>query len=169
MLENYRVALADDQAFIRKGLLSILEQDQAFMVMGEAGDGVALLNLLNQGVVPDVLILDLSMPRMSGIEVLRRIREMALTFKILVLTMHKEPELFCRTCSSGASGYMLKDEMARELLPALHVLLEDKIYLSPSMLKELPDTCWMKANAVQGLPFSTAKHCEKYLSGPQGA
>lgn len=168
MPENYRVALADDQAFIRKGLIMILNQDQAFTVIGEADNGMALLGLLNRGVVPDVLILDLSMPILSGVETIRRIREMALTFKILVLTMHKEPELFCRTCLSGASGYMLKDGMANELLPALHTLLEDKIYLSPLMLNELPDTCRMKSVAEQGLPFSSAKHCKDYLTNPQG-
>jgi len=161
MPNNYRILLADDQAFLRKGLVSILEQDREFSVAGEAGDGLALLNLLNQGVVPDVLILDLSMPKMSGIEVLRRISEMAVTFKILVLTMHKEPEILCQTCSSGANGYMLKDGMVKELLPALHTLLKDQVYLSPLMAKELPDTCWMKTAARQCLPSSTAKHCEK--------
>ena len=165
-MPNYRILLADDQAFLRKGLVSILEQDREFLVAGEAGDGLALLNLLNQGVVPDVLILDLSMPKMSGIEVLRRIKEMAVTFKTLVLTMHKEPEILCQTCSSGANGYMLKDGMAKELLPALHTLLKDRAYLSPLMAKELPDTCWMKTAARQCLPSSTAKQCPKNLSRP---
>jgi DNA-binding NarL/FixJ family response regulator len=99
----------------------------------------------------------------SWIEVLRRIREMAVTFKILVLTMHKEPEILCQTCSSGADGYMLKDAMGKELLPAIHALLKDRIYLSPLMAKELPDTCWMKTAAQQCLPSSTAKHCEKLI------
>jgi DNA-binding NarL/FixJ family response regulator len=162
-MPSYQILLADDQAFLRKGLVSVLEQDREFFVAGEAGDGLEVLDLLNQGIVPDVLILDLSMPKMSGIEVLRRIREMALTFKILVLTMHKEPEILCQTCSSGADGYMLKDAMGKELLPAIHALLKDRIYLSPLMAKELPDTCWMKTAAQQCLPSSTAKHCEKLI------
>jgi|WetSurMetagenome_2_1015567.scaffolds.fasta_scaffold1400153_1 DNA-binding NarL/FixJ family response regulator len=138
MTENYRVLVADDHAFIRKGLISILEKSSDFHVEGEANDGFELLNLLNLGVVPDVLILDLSMPSLSGIEVLRRIRQMHFMFKVLVLTMHKEPDILKQALSAGANGYMLKDEMATELLSALHTLLENKPYLSPSILRELP-------------------------------
>jgi DNA-binding NarL/FixJ family response regulator len=137
MTDNYRVMVADDHAFIRKGLISILEKDSDFHVEGEANDGFELLNLLNIGVVPDVLILDLSMPALSGIEVLRRIRQMHFVFKVLVLTMHKEPDILKQALSAGANGYMLKDEMATELLPALHTLLENKPYLSPAISREL--------------------------------
>jgi DNA-binding NarL/FixJ family response regulator len=77
--------------------------------------------------------------------------------------MHKEFEILCQTCSSETSGYMLKDDLARELLPALHTLVQDKVYLSPSMATEVPDACWMKVTAQRGLPASTAKHCEKII------
>jgi DNA-binding NarL/FixJ family response regulator len=137
MIDNYRVLVADDHTFLRKGLISILEQSHEFQVEGEARDGFELLNLLDQGVVPDVLILDLSMPELSGMEVLRRIRQMNFVFKVLVLTMHKEPDILRQAFSVGANGYLLKDEMGTELLTALHALLEDKRYLSPSMSKEL--------------------------------
>ncbi len=136
---NYRILLADDHVFLRKGLISILEQSREFKVAGEASDGHELLSLLNGGVVPDVLILDISMPELSGIEVLRQIRQMHFAFKVLILTMHREPDFLRQALSAGANGYMLKDEMASELLPALHTLLEDKTYCSPSMSKELAD------------------------------
>ena len=139
MPENYKVLLADDHIFLRKGLISILEQSHEFQVAGEAGDGNELLNLLNGGVVPDVLILDLSMPDLTGIEVLRRIRQMNLRFKVLVLTMHREPGFLWQALSAGADGYMLKDEMANDLLPALHALLDGKPYFSPSISKEVAD------------------------------
>ena len=138
MPENYRILVADDHPFIRKGLISILEQSNDFSVEGEANDGFELLNLLDLGVIPDVLILDLSMPALSGIEVLRRIRQMHFMFKVLVLTMHQEPDILKQALSAGANGYMLKDEMGTELLNALHVLLENKPYLSPAIIKTLP-------------------------------
>jgi DNA-binding NarL/FixJ family response regulator len=137
MVDIYRVIVADDHAFLRKGLISILEQSHEFQVEGEARDGFELLGLLDQGVVPDLLILDLSMPELSGMEVLRRIRQMNFVFKVLVLTMHKELDILKQAFSVGANGYLLKDEMGTELLTALHALLEDKRYMSPSMLKEL--------------------------------
>ena len=138
MAGNYRVLVADDHPFVRKGLISILETSHDFRVEGEANDGFELLNLLNLGVVPDILILDLSMPSLSGIEVLRRIREMHFMFKVLVLTMHKESCVLKQAFSAGANGYLLKDEMGTELLKALHTIVENRPYLSPSMSKELP-------------------------------
>jgi DNA-binding NarL/FixJ family response regulator len=139
MPQDYSILLADDHVSLRKGLISILEQSHEFKVAGEAGNGNELLDLLNGGVVPDVLILDISMPELSGIEVLRRIRQMHFVFKVLILTMHKEPDFLKQALSAGANGYMLKDELANELLPALHTLLEDKTYFSPSISKELAD------------------------------
>jgi DNA-binding NarL/FixJ family response regulator len=138
MTDSYRVLVADDHSFIRKGLISILEQTSDFHVEGEANDGFELLNLLDLGIVPDVLILDLSMPTLSGIEVLRRIRQMHFMFKVLVLTMHREPDILKQAFSAGANGYMLKDEIGPELLVALHTLLENKPYLSPTIARELP-------------------------------
>ncbi len=166
MANKYGVLVADDQSFLRKGLISILERDPDFRVMGEAEDGLAVLDFLNQGIVPDVLILDLSMPRMSGIATIRQIRRLGYTLKILVLTMHKELDILCQVCSSDINGYMLKDEMARELLPALHALIQDKVYLTPLMSTSVPDYCWMKVTAQQNLPASTAKNCVKFMGDP---
>jgi DNA-binding NarL/FixJ family response regulator len=160
MRQKYRVTIADDHAFLRKGLISILNQSQDFLVVGEAADGPALLDLLHQKTMPDLLILDLSMPVLSGVDVLRQIKQMGLIVKVLVLTMHKEPDLLCQAFLAGAGGYMLKDGISKELLPALHTLLEDRIYLSPLMAQELPGNCKIKAAAEQRLPFLAAKHCK---------
>jgi DNA-binding NarL/FixJ family response regulator len=149
MHKRYQVILADDHTILRKGLRSILETTEDFQVIGEAGDGHELLNLLHEGVVPDALI-----------------RQMNFVFKTLVLTMHKEPDILCRAFSVGADGYMLKDGMARELLIALHILLEGKIYLSPFMKGELPDICQVKAFAGREPSSSQIMHCGKNCTGP---
>jgi DNA-binding NarL/FixJ family response regulator len=165
MSQNHRIIIADDNPFLRKGLLSILEYDSEFQVIGEASNGLELMNLLRQGVVPDLLITDLSMPIITGIEALRQLRQMGFTFKVLIVTMHKETDLLCQSFIAGANGFLLKDGMVIEISPALHTLIENRIYLSPSMAKELPDICQLKTLAEQGLPASLATHCAKNNPG----
>jgi DNA-binding NarL/FixJ family response regulator len=164
MPANYRVVLADDHAFIRNGLRSILEQSAEFKVISEASDGQELLNVLDQGILPDVLVLDLSMPIIPGIEALRQIRQKSFVFRVLVLTLHRDPDLLCRTFLSGANGYLLKDEMVSELLPALRTLLENRVYISPRMAKELSDGCRLKDAAERKLVSPSIAHCPKNLA-----
>jgi two-component system response regulator NreC len=161
----YQIILADDHAFIRSGLTAILEQTQEFQVAGEAADGFSLLNLLSQGIAPDILILDLSMPGLSGLDALRKIRQMHYSFKILMLTSQMSPVILCHTLLSGADGYMIKDDLGSELVPALRVLLEDKIYISPLMVRELPDTCRLKTVVGQWPLSFSFEHCHKYIPG----
>jgi DNA-binding NarL/FixJ family response regulator len=161
MSESQKIILADDHDVLRKGMRSVLEQSDAFRVVGEAANGVELLNLLQQGIVPDTLILDLTMPGMSGLQVMAEIRKMHVSFRILVLTMHREPGIVCRAFSAGASGYLVKESIAAELWMALQDLHESKIYLSPSMQKELPDLCQIRAFARRAVPAGVL-HCGKY-------
>jgi DNA-binding NarL/FixJ family response regulator len=161
MPEPYKLVIADDQPALRQGVRSILERGEEFDILGEAGNGLDLLDLLKSGIVPDALILDLSMPQMSGLEVLLQIRQMQFSFEILVLTMHKERDLLCRAFNLGASGFMLKDGIAKELPVALRNLLEKKIYISPFMAKELPDTCLVKSMLGMKRTSPTLMHCNK--------
>ena len=147
MPETYQIILADNYAALRSELKSILVNSGEFLIAGEARDGFDILNLLNRGVVPDALVLDLMMPGMSGIEALEEIRRRRFDFKVLVLTLHKEPDLLCRSFQAGADGYMLKDGIAKELVAALRAVLGHKVYLSPFMKKELPEACRIKSFA----------------------
>jgi two-component system, NarL family, response regulator NreC len=161
MPQNHQIIIADDNPFLRKGLHSILEHNPEFQIIGEAGNGLELMDLLRQGVVPDVLILDISMPIITGIEALRQLRQMGFVFKVLIVTMHKEADLLCQSFKAGANGYMLKDGMAVEIWSALHTLNENKVYLSPSMAKEMPDICQLKTDAEQGISASLTTHCAR--------
>jgi DNA-binding NarL/FixJ family response regulator len=157
----YKIILADDHSILRKGMRHVLEQSDDFQVIGEAADGLELLNLLQQGIVPDALIMDLTMPGMSGLQATAEVRKLGFGFGILVLTMHNEPGIVCRAFSAGASGYLVKESIAAELWMALQDLRESKIYLSPSMQKELPDACQVKAFARR-TPPAEVLHCGKY-------
>ncbi len=168
MSKSYQIMLADDHVCLRKALISVLGQNPEFRVTEQANDGLEVLNLLHRGIIPDLLILDLSMPSLSGIEVLHQIKQMDFALKVLIWTMHKEPDFVCQAFITGASGYMLKDAMVQELLPALHTLIESRIYLSPLMAKALPDTCQVKIIAERGLPFSSAIHCARNVIVPRG-
>jgi DNA-binding NarL/FixJ family response regulator len=154
-----RIILVDNYSVLRNELRAILERSRVFDVVGEAENGFDLLNLLHGGVTPDAVLLDLMMPKMPGIEALGELRRLGYRFKVLVLTMHREPELLCRSFNAGANGYMLKDGIAEELIHGLHTVLDGKIHLSPSMKTELPDTCNVKAFAGQE-PSPEFVHCK---------
>ena len=154
-----RIILVDNHSVLRSELKAILEHSGVFDVVGEAGNGLDLLNLLHGRGTPNAVILDLMMPKMSGIEALGELRRLGFRFKVLVLTMHREPELLCRSFNAGANGYMLKDGIAKELIHGLHTVLDGRIYLSPSMKMELPDTCNIKACAGQK-SSSEFVHCK---------
>jgi DNA-binding NarL/FixJ family response regulator len=162
MLRPHQIILADNYAFLRRELRAILSNNREFRVAGEASSGLDILNLLSDGIVPDVLLLDLMMPGMSGIEALGEIRRREFDFKVLVLTLHKEQDFLCRSFQAGADGYMLKDGIVKELVPAIHSVLEDKIYLSPFMKRELPNECCVRSFAGNRAALKL-KHCGKSL------
>src|SRR5512136_1764221 len=104
MMRYYRILLADDHALFRQGLKRILAERKDLKVEAEAGDGVELLSLLRK-VIPDMIILDISMPRLRGMEAIREIKELLPEVRILVLTMHNDAEYLFQAISAGADGY----------------------------------------------------------------
>ena len=131
-----RIVIADDQAFIRKGLRMFLSENPQFDIVGEAENGRLLVDLVKE-TSPDLALVDLSMPEMSGIEAIREIRKTNNVTKILMLTMHVEEHMLSQTLDAGADGYILKENMHEELFPALYALLQSKLYISPAMLSEI--------------------------------
>ncbi len=162
MTATCRIVLAENHSIIRREVRSALELNPNFQIIGEACDGLDLLKLLELEVIPDALILDLMMPRMSGIEALQNIRQMGFKFKILILTMHNEPDFPCRSFAVGANGYLLKEEAARELPGAIAAVLKGTVYLSPAMRKRMPDSCQVKQFAAPNGSSATTTHCTKF-------
>ena len=131
----YRVILADDHILVRRGLRRILEENSELQIMSDVGDGLELLSVLNK-MAPNMIILDLSMPSLRGIEAIPEIRRVRPDVKILILTMHKEEEYLYQAISAGADGYLLKEDAEKELFSAIESIRHGKIYISPGLAEE---------------------------------
>lgn len=127
---NYSIVLADDHVLIRQGLRRLIEGNCDLNIIGEAGDGMELLDLLNT-IVPDLVILDLSMPKIKGLEALREIKNLHPATKVLILSMHKE--YLQKALSTGADGYLIKEDADRDIFSAIQNIRQGKIYLSPRL------------------------------------
>jgi DNA-binding NarL/FixJ family response regulator len=133
-MSDYRIILADDHTLIRQGLGKIIEGVDDLKVVGEAGDGLELLSLLQRS-NPDMVIVDLSMPKLRGIEAIREIRKILAKVKILVLTMHKE--YLHQALAAGAEGYLLKEDVDSEPFSAIEHIRQGKVHISPCLPREL--------------------------------
>jgi two-component system, NarL family, nitrate/nitrite response regulator NarL len=129
MSNSIRVVLADDHVFVRDGIKSLLENEANIEVVGEATDGVeALMVVENQQ--PDLLILDIRMPNMTGIEVVEKLRAQENLVKIVMLSMHESEEYVLKSIKAGADGYLLKGSSKEEFLKAVHTVSEGGKYFS---------------------------------------
>lgn len=128
-MNKIRIILADDHAILRTGLKLLLSSENSVEVVGEASNGREVLALVKK-VEADVLILDLSMPEIHGLDVIKKIKEKNLPIHILVLTMHGEEQYIKNAIESGASGYLEKSAFDTELLTAIKTVASGKIYLS---------------------------------------
>ena len=133
-----QVLLADDHTLVRAGVRKILEAQPGVTVVGEVADGTAALDALAQ-IAVDVLVLDLTMPGLDGFAVLRRARTLAPALKVLVLSMHADPEFVERAVRDGADGYLLKDSAVSDLVAAIQAVREGRAYHSPQIQRQLTD------------------------------
>jgi DNA-binding NarL/FixJ family response regulator len=131
-----RVLIADDHAIMREGLRRILATDPAFAVAGEAKDGHEVLAAVRAGGF-DVLLLDLSMPGRSGIDLLRQVKSERPELRVLVLSMHDEQQYAERAIRAGAAGYLTKDTAATQLVAALHKIASGGVFITPAVAETL--------------------------------
>lgn len=129
---SYEILLVDDHPLVRLGVKHILEENSELKVVGELHDGVELLEFLKT-TIPHLIILDVSMPHMGGIEATRMIKASHPEIKILILTLHNRPEYLDQARLAGADGYLLKEEVDKELLSAIRSIRQGQTYLSPLM------------------------------------
>jgi len=143
-----RFLIADDHAMVRSGLKRILEEKKEYKVIGETGDGLEIAPKIRQ-LNPDILIIDISMPGLRGIEAIRKIRKFNKKVKIVVLTMHKNNDYVYECLSSGAQGFILKDDADTELHKAIDEVLHDCIYVSSSFSNEVIQNLMQRAGSKE--------------------
>ena len=132
MKEKIRIVLAEDHTILREGLRALLTADPDFEIIGEAADGRQAVRLVEKQ-IPDLILMDLSMPRMTGMDAIREIKKRYPQTKIIALTVHKTEEYLLTTLQAGADGYVLKDATHDELTMAIESVLDGKTYLSPGV------------------------------------
>ena len=137
-MTRVRVLVADDHTIVRQGLVGILKASEEIEVVGEASDGHEAVETALK-TKPDVAVLDVSMPRLSGFEAARRIHDALPATRVLVLTMHDDEEYILKMVRAGASGYLLKDGAASELLAGIRALKAGKTYFGPHATKALAE------------------------------
>ena len=130
------ILIADDHAIVRTGLRAVLKTESAMELIGEATGGYETVALV-ESKQPEVLVLDLSMPDMDGIEVTKKVKSLYPNIHILILTIHEDEALLRAALKAGASGYILKRAAEAELVSAIHKILNGELYVDPSMVRVL--------------------------------
>lgn len=136
MKRPFRIVIVEDHTILREGLRALLSADPEFEVVGEAEDGRDAVRCAEQ-LGPDLVLMDLSMPRMHGFEAIREIKRQHPETKIVALTVHKTEEYILATLQAGADGYVLKDATHSELVLAIRNVLKGKRYLSPGISEKV--------------------------------
>jgi DNA-binding NarL/FixJ family response regulator len=129
-MPRYRIILADDHVLVREGIKRLIQEDPNLSVVDDTGDGLELLRLL-EDTTPDMVILDISMPGLSGMEAIKIIKQLYPKIKILVLTMHKTKEYVYIAMDNGADGYLLKEDANDILHSAIKTISRGKTFISP--------------------------------------
>jgi len=139
--------IADDHHLVRQGIRALLDSENDIQVIGEAQDGNEALELVDKS-KPDVLVLDINMPRLDGIEVVRKVNELSVNTQVLILSMYSDESLVKRAFRLGARGYLLKRSVTEELLVAVRTVSRREIFISPE-ISEAIDINWLN---IESLP-----------------
>lgn len=126
------ILIADDHPIFRKGLAEVITTATEYSIVGECGDGIAALKIIKE-LKPDIALLDIQMPKMTGFEVLKAVNESQLTTNVIFLTMHSEENIFEKAMDLGAKGYLLKESVTDDILLCLKNVLNGKFYVSGSI------------------------------------
>lgn len=136
-----RVIIADDHHLVRQGIRALLEQEDEIEVIAEAANGLEVVAQVEE-LKPDVVVLDISMPQLDGIQATAQISNLDLATQVIVLSMHSKPNIVQQALRQGAKGYLLKDSISAELILAIQAAARNETYLSPSISGQLLEDLW---------------------------
>lgn len=137
-MSKITVVVADDHTIVREGICSLIDGKADIQVVGEAEDGREAIDKV-EALLPDVVLMDITMPRLNGLEATRQIKKMFPQIKILALTMYTNEEYILQILQAGASGYVIKQAAPAELISAIHAVYRGDSFLSPSISKTIID------------------------------
>ena len=160
--KQYRILLADDHVLIRHGIKNIIKKNDQLEVVGEVSNGKQLMSFLEDSEV-DLIILDISMPDIGGMEAIGLVKNKYPWIKILMLTMHKNKQYFYSAMAAGADGYLMKDDSDEELLVAITKVLNGKSYISPYMTDDFADDVINMYRNERRTPFQELTKREKEI------
>jgi DNA-binding NarL/FixJ family response regulator len=148
-----RVIVADDHHLVRQGIRALLDKADGIEVVGEAADGQEAVELVEQ-LVPDVLVMDMAMPRLSGNQAIGRVRALGGATQVVILSMYSDETLVRQALRNGAKGYLLKRSVTEELLLAIRAASGGEIYLSPTVSRSIvADLLTLQTDAEASSPF----------------
>lgn len=147
-MSKIRVLIADDHVIVREGLRAILGAQPDIEVVGEASDGEEAVAKAKE-LHPDIVLMDITMPGMSGLDATRQIKQQSPNVSVLILTMHEGDEYFFKSLDAGASGYFIKGGSSQELISALHSVYQGAVFLFPTMAKKLLGSYLQQVKAGQ--------------------
>jgi len=150
MGDPVRILVADDHTLVRQGYLVLLKAQPDFIVVGEAGDGQEVVKLAGK-LSPDVIIMDIGMPILNGMEAARQIKKENPKVKIVFLSMHTDQAYIYQSLLAGASGYLIKQGAAKELIDAIRASIAGNIYLSPLISQQVVESYLMNQKAAQAV------------------
>jgi len=155
-----RVLLADDHPIVRQGLRRLLESKAEFLVVAETGDGLEVMALTDR-YRPDVIIVDLMMPGLNGLEVTRQICQRADSARVIVFSMHKDDDYVIQALRNGAVGYVIKDSGPVELVGAIHQVMQGHRYLSPAIAERIGEQIANQPNELLKDPYDLLTNRER--------
>ncbi len=164
-----RIVLADDHEIVRQGIKAVLGKEPGFCVVGEAKDGVEAVNLV-QNLKPDVLILDLMMPMINGMEVTRQVKKKSPRSRVIILSMYSNEAYVLECLKNGAEGYVLKGSASNDLIEAVRQVTSGRRFLSPPLSEEALDiyTEMSKGSAVDPYDTLTSRERETLHMAAEG-
>lgn len=135
-MKKISILIVDDHSLVRQGLKQILELESDLEIIGQAGDGEDAIQKVQQ-LKPDIVLLDINMPKLNGIQTLRRLKDIDRTIKVIMLTFHEDQEYLFETINLGANGYVLKDAESEGLIQAVRDVFKGSSYIHPSLASGL--------------------------------
>jgi DNA-binding NarL/FixJ family response regulator len=154
------IVLADDHQVVRQGLRSLLEAEPRFRVVGEAGNGLDVPRIVER-LRPDVLVLDMIMPGLNGLEITRQVKKRSPKTQVVILSMHKDESYVLEALQNGAAAYVVKDSSAQELVKAVREAASDRHYLSPPLSASAIEAYVQRAKASAIDPYHSLSSRER--------